>query len=87
MSILNKRVNTLAEGLEYINGLIRAGVPFQPSRIFRDRFKARKQNRSLLILGVEKRSAIQCHKLAPGGTWGIEVAGRWGSHNQNDTAR
>lgn len=70
---LNKRFPTLAEAYDYANGLVAAGVTMQPSRIFLDRNKASRRNRFLLLLGVERKAAAFCARIAPGGTWGVEV--------------
>jgi hypothetical protein len=72
---LNKRLPTLAEAYNYANGLIAAGVPMQPSRVFQDRIRASRRNYFLLLLGVERKAADFCARMAPGGTWGVEVEG------------
>jgi hypothetical protein len=70
---LNKRFSTLVEAYNYANGLIAAGVQMQPSRVFQDRIDASKRNRFLLLLGVERKAADFCARIAAGGTWGVEV--------------
>jgi hypothetical protein len=70
---LNKRFPTLVEAYNYANGLIAAGVTMQPSRVFQDRIRASRRNRFLLLLGVERNAAAFCARMAPGGTWGVEV--------------
>lgn len=72
---LNKRFPTLVEAYNYANGLIAAGVTMQPSRVFQDRIRASQRNRFLLLLGVERKAAAFCARIAPGGTWGVEVEG------------
>jgi hypothetical protein len=71
--IINKRLPTLVEAYNHANGLIAAGFKMQPSRVFQDRIRASKRNRFLLLLGVERKAADFCARMAPGGTWGVEV--------------
>jgi hypothetical protein len=72
-STLNNRFPTIVEAYTYANALIAAGVQMQPSRVFQDRLDASERNRFLLLLGVERKAAGFCARIAPGGTWGVEV--------------
>jgi hypothetical protein len=72
-STLNKRFPALADVYNYANGLIASGVTMQPSRVFQDRIGASRRYRFLLLLGVERKAAGFCARMAPGGTWGVEV--------------
>ena len=69
----NRRFPTLDDAYDYADGLIAAGLAMQPSRVFQDRIRPSRRNRFLLLLGVERKAADFCARIAPGGTWGLEV--------------
>lgn len=70
---MNKSFPTLDAAYRYANGLVAAGVEAHESRIFSDQFKKNKRDRLHALLGVKKKAGVECARLAPGGTWGVEV--------------
>lgn len=70
---MNKSFNTLHAAYGYAAGLVRAGVEAHRSRIASDQLGKKRLPPPIELLGVGYSADSQCRKLAPGGTWGVEV--------------
>jgi hypothetical protein len=70
---MNKSFDNLGEAHLYVEGLVRAGVPMQPSRVWSDQFKKNNRNRMFMLLGVKKDAGEFCNRIAPGGKWHVLV--------------
>jgi hypothetical protein len=71
--MLNKKFLTLSEAYGYVATLGQAGIPFEYSRVAADRFKKSKRRHYFNLLGVDQKTAKFCEKVAPGGTWNVEI--------------
>lgn len=70
---MNKSFPNLTEAHVYVEGLLRAGVTMQASRVWSDRFKKNKRDRIFMLLGVKKEAEKICARLSPGGQWKVEI--------------
>jgi hypothetical protein len=61
--------------LSYVMQLHNAGVKFQASRVYADRFKKSPSNYHLMFLGVGKNAHNVCQKFDPTGEWRVEIEG------------
>jgi len=63
---------TLDAAHAWANSLIGQGIKIQASRIWEDRI-SKPRSHIIKLLGVEKKAAAICARLAPGGQWNVEV--------------
>lgn len=73
-AVMNKSFPTINEAYNYAAKLSQA-LPFQASRVWEDLFESArpKKNFMLRLIGVDRKTDKFCQKVAPGGTWNVEI--------------